>query len=70
MVVMATQYDDVLTIAEAAEQLQCAPQTIRNLVAMDRLETVETRFGRLITRESVREYQQKRSKPGRPPKFG
>lgn len=67
---MATDFDDVLTIAEAAEMLDCAEQTVRNLIATKRLSTTETRFGRLVRKDSVQEYQQNRAKPGRPAKSG
>ncbi len=65
-----TDFEDVLTITEAAATLNCAEQTVRNLIAQRRLSTTETRFGKLITRESVAEYQQNRAKPGRPAKSG
>ena len=67
---MATDFDDVLTLREAAETLNLSQQTIRNLIAQHRLTTVDTRFGRLILKDSVTEYQANRAKPGRPAKSG
>lgn len=71
MIAMADNIDTLLTLTEAAEVLCCAEQTVRNLIAMNRVETQDTRFGRLITKESVDRYlSEKRGKVGRPKKIG
>lgn len=68
---MADELDQLLTLTEAAEVLCCAEQTVRNLIAMNRVQTQATRFGRLITKDSVDKYlSEKRGKVGRPKKIG
>jgi hypothetical protein len=64
-----TDYTELLTVREAAEELQLAACTVASMVSRGTLSTVQTRFGRLITVQSVVEYRsQHRGKPGRKPR--
>lgn len=59
-------FDQLYTVQEAAKELQLAASTVASMVSRGTLETVETRFGKLITLASVEAYAaERRGKPGR-----
>jgi len=68
MVSQSDQYDlsQLYTVAEASQKLGLAMSSIASMVSRGTLQTVETRFGNLITVESVDAYRNLRlGKPGR-----
>ena len=66
IIAMSIDYDLLMTVQEAARELHLAVPTVQSMVSRNTLDTVETRFGRLITRNSVEAYKANRlGKPGR-----
>jgi hypothetical protein len=59
-------FDLLLTVTETARELHLAVSSVQSMVSRGTLKTVDTRFGKLITVESVEEY--KRHRLGRPGK--
>jgi excisionase family DNA binding protein len=58
--------DLLYTVREAAGELRLAASTVASMVSRGTLETIDTRFGRLITKDSVDSYRTKSlGKPGR-----
>lgn len=68
MIVSGTMnFEELLTPREAAKELKLKLSTVRVMVSRKLLETIETRFGRLILKESVELYKSGRlGHPGRP----
>ncbi len=63
---MKTDYENLLTVAEAAARLGLAASTVASMVSRGTLSTVETRFGKLIPVDVVAEYEStRRGKFGR-----
>lgn len=63
---MEINFDELYTVKEAAKELRLAASTVASMVSRGTLATVETRFGKLITLESVKDYATERlGKPGR-----
>lgn len=59
-------FDELYTVHEAATELRLAASTVASMVSRGTLETVETRFGKLITIASLQNYAaERRGKPGR-----
>jgi hypothetical protein len=70
MITSITQIDlsALLTVKEAASELHLAASTVASMASRGTLETVDTRFGKLITVDSVQSYRSSRlGKPGRRP---
>jgi hypothetical protein len=66
MIASMHDYDTLLTAREAARELNLAVSSVQSMVSRGTLQTVETRFGNLITVESVDAYRNLRlGKPGR-----
>ena len=63
---MDINFDELYTVQEAAKELRLAASTVASMVSRGTLETVETRFGKLITIASLQNYAaERRGKPGR-----
>jgi hypothetical protein len=59
-------YDLLMTVQEAARELHLAVPTVHSMVSRGTFATIDTRFGKLITVESVEAYKANRlGKPGR-----
>jgi len=59
-------YDLLMTVQEAAKELRLAVPTVHSMVSRGTFSTLDTRFGKLITVESVNAYKAERlGKPGR-----
>ncbi len=68
MISQLNQYDlsRLYTISEAAQEMGLAMSSVASMVSRGTLKTQETRFGKLITDDSVNEYKEKSlGKPGR-----
>ena len=53
-------FSKLLTIQEAAPELELARSTVQSMVSRNLIDTVETRLGRLIPSEAVTEYMRER----------
>ena len=59
-------YDLLMTVTETAKELRLAVSSVHSMVSRGTFATVDTRFGKLITVESVNAYKAERlGKPGR-----
>ena len=66
---MSEELDHLLTVPKVAARLGLDVSTVASIVSRGELETVQTRFGRLITDDSVNAYRETRlGKRGKPPK--
>lgn len=60
-----TDFDKLLTAEEAAAELQLALSTVQSMVSRRLIDTVDTRLGRLIPAEAVKQYiRERRGKYG------